>query len=58
MNSDAVGELKGAGSVVIAAKGDFNSDALLKASQQVYPSLAGKTQLHHITPKYIGWASK
>jgi len=27
---------------------------LLKAAQQAYPKLAGKTQLHHITPKYLG----
>lgn len=30
------------------------SDDLLKAAQQAYPKLAGKTQLHHITPKYLG----
>ena len=30
------------------------SDDFLKAAQQAYPKLAGKTQLHHITPKYLG----
>ncbi|WP_373522731.1 hypothetical protein, partial [Aquiflexum sp.] len=38
-----------------AAKGGLQySDDLLKAAQQAYPKLAGKTQLHHITPKYLG----
>jgi hypothetical protein len=40
---------------VVAAKGGLQySDDLLKAAQQAYPKLAGKTQLHHITPKYLG----
>jgi len=34
--------------------GSQYSDDLLKAAQQAYPKLAGKTQLHHITPKYLG----
>ena len=39
----------------IAAKtGVQYSDDLLKAAQQAYPKLAGKTQLHHISPKYLG----
>jgi RHS repeat-associated protein len=38
-----------------AAKGGMQySDDLVRAAQQVYPKLAGKTQLHHITPKYLG----
>lgn len=38
-----------------AAKGGFQySDDLLEAAQKAYPNLAGKTQMHHITPKYLG----
>lgn len=38
-----------------AAKGGLQySDDLLRAAQQAYPKLAGKTHLHHITPKYLG----
>jgi hypothetical protein len=33
------------------------SDDLVKAAQQAYPKLAGKTQLHHITPQYLGGAA-
>ena len=40
-----------------AARGAVKySDNLVKAAQQAYPKLAGKTQLHHITPKYLGGA--
>jgi hypothetical protein len=40
-----------------AAKGGLQySDDLVRAAQQTYPKLAGKTQLHHITPKYLGGA--
>ena len=40
-----------------AARGAVQySDDLVRAAQQTYPKLAGKTQLHHITPKYLGGA--
>ncbi len=32
------------------------SDDLVRAAQQLYPGKAGKIQLHHITPKYLGGA--
>lgn len=32
------------------------SDDLVKASQQAYPKLAGKVQLHHPIPQYLGGA--
>lgn len=39
----------------VAAKGGLKySNDLLKAAQQSYPKLAGKTQLQQITPKYLG----
>ncbi len=40
-----------------AAKGVTQySDDLVKAAQKIYPKKAGTTQLHHITPKYLGGA--
>lgn len=46
--------------VVITAKATGGtvqySDNLVKAAQQAYPKLAGKIQLHHIEPKYLGGA--
>lgn len=40
-----------------AAKGGVQySDDLVKAAQQLYPNKAGKIELHHITPKYLGGA--
>jgi len=43
---------------VVATKGGIQySDDLVRAAQQAYPKLAGKTQLHHITPKYLGGAA-
>ena len=48
----------GSGQMNFAAKGGLQySDDLLKTAQQAYPKLAGKTQLHHITPKYLGGAA-
>jgi RHS repeat-associated protein len=32
------------------------SDDLVKAAQKLYPKKAGITELHHITPKYLGGA--
>lgn len=32
------------------------SDDLVKSAQKLYPNKAGKTELHHITPKYLGGA--
>lgn len=32
------------------------SDDLVKAAQKLYPNKAGKIELHHITPKYLGGA--
>jgi RHS repeat-associated protein len=38
-----------------AAKGGIQySDDLVRTAQKLYPNLAGKTHLHHITPKYLG----
>jgi hypothetical protein len=40
-----------------AAKGVTQySDDLVKAAQKLYPKKAGTTELHHITPKYLGGA--
>ena len=40
-----------------AAKGSTQySDDLVKAAQQAYPKLAGKVQLHHPIPQYLGGA--
>ncbi|KAA0990471.1 FG-GAP-like repeat-containing protein [Dyadobacter aurulentus] len=33
------------------------SDDLVKAAQKLYPKKAGMTELHHITPKYLGGAA-
>ncbi|SEK63850.1 DUF6443 domain-containing protein [Parapedobacter koreensis] len=41
----------------VANGGVQYSDDLVKAAQKAYPELAGKTQLHHITPKYLGGAA-
>ena len=30
------------------------SDELVKSAQKLYPNKAGKIELHHITPKYLG----
>ncbi|MDR1199194.1 MAG: hypothetical protein LBK94_09345, partial [Prevotellaceae bacterium] len=30
------------------------SDDLVKAAQKLYPKKAGKIEMHHITPKYLG----
>jgi hypothetical protein len=39
------------------AKGGLQySDDLVKAAQKLYPNKAGLTELHHITPKYLGGA--
>ncbi|WP_293916373.1 MULTISPECIES: hypothetical protein [unclassified Sphingobacterium] len=39
------------------AKGGLQySDDLLKAAQKLYPNKAGKIELHHITPQYLGGA--
>jgi hypothetical protein len=47
----------GARGVTTAAKGTVQySDDLVRAAQETYPKLKGKTQLHHITPKYLGGA--
>lgn len=32
------------------------SDDLVKAAQELYPNKAGKIEVHHITPKYLGGA--
>jgi hypothetical protein len=32
------------------------SDELLAAAQKAYPGKAGVTELHHVTPKYLGGA--
>ena len=32
------------------------SDDLVKAAQKLYPKKAGRTELHHIIPKYLGGA--
>lgn len=41
-----------------AAKGGLQySDDLVKAAQKLYPNKAGLTELHHITPKYLGGAA-
>lgn len=32
------------------------SDDLLKAAQEEFPGKAGKIELHHIEPKYLGGA--
>lgn len=41
----------------LAAKGVLKySDELEKAAQKLYPNKAGKIELHHITPKYLGGA--
>ena len=38
-----------------AAKGEIQySDDLLKTARSLYPSKAGKIEMHHITPKYLG----
>ena len=42
---------------VVAAKGVVKySDDLVKSAQKLYPNKAGKIELHHITPKYLGGA--
>ncbi|NLT02688.1 MAG: hypothetical protein GXY09_02370 [Bacteroidales bacterium] len=42
----------------VAAKNEVQySDDLVKAARSLYPKQAGKTQLHHITPKYLGGAT-
>lgn len=33
------------------------SDDLVNAAQKLYPNKAGLTELHHITPKYLGGAA-
>jgi hypothetical protein len=43
-----------AGSIGVTKGGLQYSDDLLNAAQKAYPKLAGKSQLHHITPKYLG----
>lgn len=41
-----------------AAKGVAYSDDLVKAAQKLYPNKAGKIELHHPFPKYMGGAEK
>ncbi|WP_052188211.1 FG-GAP-like repeat-containing protein [Cellulophaga sp. Hel_I_12] len=55
--SVALNGLRGTTLVTNAAKSAVNySDDLVKAAQKIYPKKAGKTELHHITPKYLGGA--
>ena len=44
-------------SKIVTKSGLKYSDELLKTAQKAYPKLAGKSQLHHITPKYLGGAA-
>lgn len=46
----------GAREAVAAKGGGQYSDDLVKAAQKLYPNKAGKIELHHITPKYLGGA--
>ena len=39
------------------AKGGNNISKLINSAKQLYPKLAEKTHLHHITPKYLGGAA-
>ena len=44
-------------SALQAAKGVLKySDDLVKSAQKLYPNKAGKIELHHISPKYLGGA--
>lgn len=43
----------------LAAKTELKySDELVKSAQKMYPNKAGKIEFHHITPKYLGGATK
>jgi hypothetical protein len=58
----ARGNIKGAGSfskgiVGLFGKGEVKySNDLVKAAQKLYPKKAGKIELHHPTPQYLGGA--
>ena len=41
---------------VWAHNADCVPDDLLKAAQDAYPNKAGHSDLHHVTPKYLGGA--